>query len=174
VADPAIKALRRQRFRELDRANARALAGAGVPESDVLEVLNRWHLGVLGQKLAGGALMLHLGLARPGRGAPLCTAGDPRDPKQRIWAPEQLGAFRSPYFSIRLPEPQRWWCGIVWLEQNRGCQECVHRAYKWADDEGWAQPRALGDQLGLGEGLGPERGSGASGPRITSTGFRRG
>lgn len=160
--------------RALNRANIRALAGAGVPESDVLEAMNRWHLAVLEQPLLGGALQLHLGLARGGKGVPFCTTTIENHGKPRVWARESLGAFRSPYFSIRLPEPQRWWCGIVWLEQNRGCESCVACAYKWADEEGWAQPKRLGDLLGLGETLAPARGATPSGPRLTSRGFVRG
>lgn len=170
MADQIVMLQQRARHRSLARANARALAGAGIPEDQVLEAMNRWHLGVLEQQLAGGAIDLHLGLARHGRGVPFCTAGS----KPVIWAREGLGAFRSPYFSMQLPEAQRWWCGIVWLEQNRGCPTCIQRAYQYADEQGWRQPRRLGDLLGLSEVLGPERGSEGSGPRMTRQGFTRG
>lgn len=162
--------LARTRHRERELANIRALAGAGVREDTVLAAMNRWHLAVLEQQLGGGHVDLHLGLARHGRGVPFCTAGS----RPFVWARESLGAFRSPYFSMDLPEQQRWWCGIVWLEQNRGCPSCIARAYQWADEEGWRQPRRLGDLLGGLEGLGPERGNEPTGPRIGRSGFVRG
>jgi hypothetical protein len=130
----------RARFRELAEANRRAFAGASVPETDVLDALNRRHLAVLEQHRPGGFIMLHLGHARHGHGRPFCAPLD-------VEIPESLGAFRSPYFSIQLPEQQRIWCGIVWLERNRGCYACVQWAYTIADMRGWRQPRRLGELL---------------------------
>lgn len=158
----------RPRHRELSHANHRAIAGAGIPEADVLEAMNKLHVAVLEQPLGGGGIQIHLGLARHGKGRPFCTAGHGGP---TIIARESLGAFRSPYFSIRLPEQQRWWCGIVWLEQNRGCPSCVSRAYQYADEQGWAQPRRLGELLGIGGG--PARDT-SSGPSIGAKGFTRG
>jgi hypothetical protein len=128
-----------QALSELHRANRRALAGAGLNEQLVLDALNRRHVGVLEQPLAAGAIMLHIGLARHGAGHPFCAP--------KIIARESLGAFRSPYFSPKLKESQRIWCGIVWLEQNRGCPSCIEAAYKFADEHGWKQPRRLGELL---------------------------
>lgn len=148
----------------------RALAGAGVGEDEILDAANKWHLAVLEQRLAGGAIDLHLGYAKHYKGLPFCVA----EAGTEIWAREGLGAFRSPYFSIRLPEQQRWWCGIVWLEQNRGCPSCIRLAYQFADENGWKQPRRLGELLGLAEDLGPLRGTTPTGPRMTRHGFTRG
>lgn len=174
MADPQIRAYR-NRLRARELANVRAVAGAGVGEDEILDAMNRWHLAVLEQPLAGGSLDLHLGFARHGRGLPFCVAeAHTLHGKPKVWARESLGAFRSPYFSMQLPEPQRWWCGVVWLEQNRGCPTCVGLAYRFADEEGWPQPKRLGELLGLGETLGPERGNQTSGPRLTRRGFVRG
>ena len=170
----------RMRTRHLARqlANVRAFAGAGVGEDEVLAAMNRRHIGVLEQQLAAGALDLHLGLALHGKGVPFCvgwshhTKGTPL-----LEAREGLGAFRSPYFSMKLPERQRWWCGIMWLELNRGCPTCISLAYQFADEEGWPQPKRLGDLLELpgGDGaLGPQRGVEQTGPRMTRQGFTRG
>lgn len=126
-------------LKPLHDANRRALAGAGLNEAMILEAMNRAHIGVLEQQLAGGAVQLHLGIARHGAGRPLCA------PEQI--ARESLGAFRSPYFSPKLKESQRIWCGIMWLELNRGCPSCVQLAYKYADERGWAQPKRLGELL---------------------------
>lgn len=126
-------------LKHLHEANRRALAGAGLTEALVLEAMNRAHIGVLEQQLAAGAVNLHLGIARHGAGRPFCA------PEQV--ARESLGAFRSPYFSPKLKESQRIWCGIVWLEQNRGCPSCIERAYAYADERGWAQPKRLGELL---------------------------
>lgn len=128
-----------RRFRSLHEANRRAQAGAGVSESDVLDAMNRRHLAVLEQQVGGGGIVPHLGIARGGRGRPFCASDQ--------IARESLGAFRSPYFSLRLPESQRIWCGIAWLELNRGCEECIHQAYAYADARGWPQPRQLGELL---------------------------
>ena len=124
---------------ERDRANRRALLGAGLNEELVLEALNRRHIAVLEQQLGVGAIMLHLGFARHGAGRPLCAP--------TVTTRESLGAFRSPYFSPRLKESQRIWCGIVWLEQNRGCTGCIEAAYKLADERGWRQPHRLAELL---------------------------
>jgi hypothetical protein len=130
---------RRPLHRELERANARAYAGAGISEAETLEAMNRQHVAVLEQQLGGGAVMLHLGLARHGRGRPFCAP--------RVWAREALGAFRSPYFSMYRPEPERWECGIRWLELNRGCEQCVDHAYAYVRQLGWKVPRTLGRLL---------------------------
>lgn len=135
AADPVVL----RRFRSLHEANRRAQAGAGVSEADVLDAMNRRHIGVLEQQVGAGAIVLHLGVSRGGRGRPFCAPD--------MIAREALGAFRSPYFSMRLPESQRIWCGISWLEQNRGCEECTHIAYAYADRQGWPQPRRLGELL---------------------------
>ena len=158
------------------RANELAQAGAGVDEDIILEAANRWHLAVLEQRLGGGGIQIHLGMARGYRGVAFCVGEAAHQGAPMIWARESLGAFRSPYFSMKLPEDQRWWCGIVWLEQNRGCPSCIRLAYQFADENGWKQPRRLGELLELGsETLGPARGSSSStGPRITARGFERG
>jgi hypothetical protein len=130
---------RNRALSELNRANARALAGSGLSEGLVLEALNRRHLAVLEEPRAGGAVHLHVGHARHGTGRPLCTPA--------VSLRESLGAFRSPYFSPRLRESQRIWCAIVWLEQNRGCSRCIELAYAHADEQGWKQPRRLGELL---------------------------
>lgn len=147
------------RHRERARANARALAGAGVDEDELLDAMNKVHLAVLEQPLAGGGLDIHLGLAQYGRGVPFCTAAV----GAKVWAREALGAFRSPYFSMRLPENQRWWCGIAWLELNRGCPTCIDYAYRYARDQGFKQPTRLGELLERDEG-----------PRLGREGFTRG
>lgn len=175
MPDPTVTRTFRNRLRQRELANIRALAGAGVGEDEILQAMNEWHMAVLEQPLAGGAIQIHLGLARGGKGIPFCTTTIEHVGKPLVWARESLGAFRSPYFSMKLPEQQRWWCGIVWLEQNRGCSDCIACAYKWADEEGWKQPKRLGELLELGtEPLGPARGNGTAGPRITSRGFVRG
>jgi hypothetical protein len=175
MSDPAQIRVYRNKLRERAVANARAIAGAGVGEDEILDAMNRWHLAVLEQRLAGGSVDLHLGMARHGKGLPFCVAeAHHAHGKPLVWAPEGLGAFRSPYFSLKLPEQQRWWCGIVWLEQNRGCPSCIGLAYRFADEEGWPQPKRLGELLGLGETLAPERGSHTGGPRLTRQGFVRG
>ena len=178
MTDPAVIRLQqRGRFRERSRANARAMSGAGVPEDDVLEAMNRRHLGVVEQPLAGGAIDIHLALAQYGKGIPFCVAeGYHYGRNPLLYARESLGAFRSPYFSIRLPEQQRWWCGIVWLEQNRGCPSCIRLAYQFADENGWPQPKRLAELLDLGGNpAGPQRGLELpGGPRLTRHGFTRG
>lgn len=156
-------------------ANARALAGAGVGEDEVLKAMNERHLAVLEQQLGGGFTMLHLGLAKGGKGLPFCVGeAHTLHNAPLVWAREGLGALRSPYFSVKLPEQQRWWCGIVWLEQNRGCESCVRLAYQFAEENGWPQPKRLGDLLGLGETLGPLKGTTQTAARMTSRGFVRG
>lgn len=164
----------RNRLRQRELANIRAIQGAGVGEDQILDAMNRWHLGVLEQQLAAGAIDLHLGYARHGHGMPFCVAeAHVLEGKPKVSARESLGAFRSPYFSMNLPEQQRWWCGIVWLEQNRGCPSCTRLAYQFADEEGWPQPKRLGELLGLGETLAPARGTTQTGPRMTRQGFVR-
>jgi hypothetical protein len=175
MPDPVITRGYRNRLKQRELANIRAFAGAGINEDEILDAMNHWHLAVLEQQLGGGAVHIHLGYARHGKGVPFCTAVLEAAGAPRIWARESLGAFRSPYFSIKLPEKQRWWCGIVWLEQNRGCPDCIDCAYKWADEQGWPQPRQLGELLGLQERLGPLRGGDQpQGPHFARNGFTRG
>jgi hypothetical protein len=92
------------------------------------------YLAILIAKLPGGGAHVHAGLARHGIGRTLCND-------------KQLFEFalpaQDPNFALYRPNGWRHRYAEAFLEQNRGCKDCLQVLYAIGREVGYAEPKGL-------------------------------